>query len=419
MANLSVVFLTGLTTGGLSCLAVQGGLLASSVATQAEEDILKDLAVKPGDKSRGPEYLQALEEISQQGFSTKQHKKALQKLKHKYPKVVETEMQESKKHVAQPIALFLGSKIVAYTILGALLGALGSTLQLTPYMRAGLQIAIGIFMAGTALRMFNVHPIFRYFSIEPPKSVTRYIRRKAKNSDGQFVTPIFLGALTVLIPCGITTAMMALAIGTGSPLQGALILAAFTIGTSPVFFSLAYFATKLGEKMQSKFLKVAGVVVLALGLVSIEGGLNLAGSPVSFANLRQALASPPDTSQQQTATNQPSTRQSSTAPPPSQAPPAADAQSTASPQFEVLNMSATSQSYSPSVIQAKAGQPYKLVVNSQNNTGCGRGLTIPALGMQTTLPENGTKSIDIPAQKPGTLRLTCVMGMYNAQIKFI
>ena len=28
-----LAFITGLTTGGLSCLAVQGGLLASSIAT--------------------------------------------------------------------------------------------------------------------------------------------------------------------------------------------------------------------------------------------------------------------------------------------------------------------------------------------------------------------------------------------------
>jgi hypothetical protein len=46
MANLAVVFLTGLTTGGLSCLAVQGGLLASSVAHQAEKDAQKALGAR-------------------------------------------------------------------------------------------------------------------------------------------------------------------------------------------------------------------------------------------------------------------------------------------------------------------------------------------------------------------------------------
>jgi sulfite exporter TauE/SafE len=104
-------------------------------------------------------------------------------------------------------------------------------LTLTPATRAVLMLAIGIFMIGNALRMFNVHPIFRYFVFQPPSFVTRYIRRKAKNG-AEIVTPIFLGLLTVLIPCGVTQAMMAIAIGTGDPLQGAAILFAFTLGAS-------------------------------------------------------------------------------------------------------------------------------------------------------------------------------------------
>ena len=38
LSQLTVAFITGLTTGGLSCLAVQGGLLASSLAHQIEQD---------------------------------------------------------------------------------------------------------------------------------------------------------------------------------------------------------------------------------------------------------------------------------------------------------------------------------------------------------------------------------------------
>ncbi len=36
--RIMAAFITGLTTGGLSCLAVQGGLLASSLARQIEPD---------------------------------------------------------------------------------------------------------------------------------------------------------------------------------------------------------------------------------------------------------------------------------------------------------------------------------------------------------------------------------------------
>src|SRR5215211_5821570 len=43
-SQLIVAFITGLTTGGLSCLAVQGGLLASSLAHQIEQDYIEQTA---------------------------------------------------------------------------------------------------------------------------------------------------------------------------------------------------------------------------------------------------------------------------------------------------------------------------------------------------------------------------------------
>ena len=175
---------------------MQGGLLASSLAHQIEQDYAAQVTNKKQNNAFAHEFS------------------------------------------ALPIFLFLVAKLAAYTLLGALLGLLGSYLTLSPMTRALLMIAIGVFMIGNALRMFNVHPIFRYFSIEPPKFITRYIRRTAKGTDT--VTPIFLGLLTVFIPCGVTQAMMATALGTGSMAMGAALMFAFTLGTSPVFFIIAY-----------------------------------------------------------------------------------------------------------------------------------------------------------------------------------
>ena len=369
MTNLGIIFLTGLTTGGLSCLAIQGGLLASSVAKQAEEDLLN---------------------TPQKGPNTR--------------------------NSTRPVFLFLGARLVSYTILGALLGVAGSMLQLTPYMRAALQIAIGIYMLGLALHLLNVHPFFRHFMLQPPRFVTRYIRRKSKSGSDDLVTPTFLGLMTVFIPCGITLAMMATAVGTGNALAGAAVMFAFILGTSPLFFALAYAAVKLGARKQAIFMKFAAVVVLVLGLVALEGGLNLAGSPFSYANMRQSLReekSPEDVEQPTAvatvpeATNSPEALNQSTPAP-----------VTSSVDNDVLLMSATKYAYSPSVITAKAGQPYKLEITSQDNKGCGRGLTIPSLGIQEVLPENGIVTVDLPAQEKGTLRITCSMGMYNAKIQY-
>jgi len=371
MYQVLIAFVTGLTAGGLSCLAVQGGLLASSIAHQVEQDVDRQ-----GDELH----------------------------------------RQSKKRVAQPILLFLIAKLVAYTLLGLLLGLIGSVLQLTPLTRAILQFAIGVFMIGNALRMFNVHPIFRYFSFEPPSFLTRYIRKRAKTSAG-LVTPLFLGALTVLIPCGVTQAMMALAAGTGSPLMGAALMASFILGTSPVFFALAYFATRLGARAvnsiawEKRFMQVTAVVVLVLGLISIESGLNLAGSPVSFANLTRSLGSA--AAQTLTITPVPTLTAGSSrpvAPGPNVADTTGD---------DVLTINVVNNGYKPSVLHASADKPLKLSLVTDNTRGCSRAFTIPALGIEEVLPATGTVTIDLPAQKAGTvLRFSCSMGMYTGQIQF-
>src|SRR6185503_314378 len=247
--RITVAFITGLTTGGLSCLAVQGGLLASSLAHQIEQDYLEEAAAQKKPRKK--------------------------------------EQPKKRSSSALPILLFLLAKIVAYTFLGVLLGWLGSFLTLSPLTRAILMLAIGIFMVGNALRMFNVHPIFRYFSVEPPKFITRYIRRTSKGTDT--FTPLFLGALTVFIPCGVTQAIMAAALATGSPITGAAMMFAFILGTSPVFFIVAYLTTELGSRLEKFFMRFVAAVVLILGLVTINGGLNVLGSPLSFSNLTRSL----------------------------------------------------------------------------------------------------------------------------------
>ncbi len=196
---------------------------------------------------------------------------------------------ERRQRAAKPIVLFLVAKVLAYTALGFVLGLLGSVFQLTPTMRVALQVGIGIFMVGNALRMLNVHPIFRYFALEPPRFITRYIRRRSKG-DVSNATPLFLGALTVLIPCGVTQAMMAVAMASGSAVVGATTMFAFTLGTTPVFFALAYLATRLGQRLEKNFMRATAVVVLVLGLISIDSALTLAGFPYSVTNLRMAMS---------------------------------------------------------------------------------------------------------------------------------
>ena len=363
--QLVVAFVTGLTTGGLSCLAVQGGLLASSLAHQIEQD--------------------------QFDASTQVHVQ-----RHGRKQAVTLKAPHSTNSTL-PIFLFLAAKITAYTLLGALLGWLGSIISLSPVTRSVLMIAIGVFMIGNALRMFNVHPIFRYSSIEPPRSITRYIRKTAKGTDT--FTPLFLGALTVFIPCGVTQAMMATALGTGSAMLGAGLMLAFTLGTSPVFFALAWLTTELGARLERFFMRFVAAVVLVFGLVTMNSGLNLIGSPLSFNNL--FLRGSSVNASGLSTYSDPSTAQAY------------------KPGPGEVALYVQNQGYFPQTLRVAAGQAFTLVLVTNQTYSCARDFVIPDMNYYQLLPATGNVQVTIPAQPAGTrLFFTCSMGMYTGQIVF-
>lgn len=352
-----IAFITGITTGGLSCLAVQGGLLASSLAHQVEQDYLQQPA--------------------------QHHKRAK---KHQPAHI-------QRSSTATPILLFLAAKLVAYTLLGALLGWLGSFIGISPTARAFLLIAIGVFMIGNALRMINVHPVFRYFSIEPPKFITRFIRKTAKGTDT--ATPMFLGTLTVFIPCGVTQTVMATALATGSAALGAALMFAFTLGTTPVFFIIAYLTAEIGARLEKFFMRFVAVTVLILGIVTLDGGLNLIGSPLSLQNLTRSLI--------------PSRTLSAVAADPSQ---------TSNLSGELV-LYVENDGYFPSTLQAPAGKDLKLNLITNGTYSCALAFLIPELNVFQMLPPVGTVQVNIPAQEKGTtLYFTCSMGMYTGRIIF-
>ena len=381
MHNLLIAFITGLTTGGLSCLAVQGGLLASSLANQIE----KDVALAAGARER-------------------RQKKGAGKI------------DQARPQLALPILLFLAAKLAAYTVMGFLLGFLGSIFELSPMTRAILQFAIGIFMIGTALRMLNVHPIFRYFAFETPAFLRKRLRRTAA-SNTSYLTPVLLGLLTVLIPCGVTQAMMAVAISTADPLNGAALMFAFTLGTSPVFFAVAYFTTQLGSKLEKNFMRFVAVLVLVLGVLTIDTGLNLAGSPVSLTRAFNAVMPQPVSAETRVVNEKPEVVSALDAldpagPEPTSALDSAQAE-------DVITIKVKNSGYEPSLVRAKAGTPLKLRLVTNKTYSCALAFVLPALDYSQVLEPTGEVFIDIPAQEKGTrMPFSCSMGMYTGDIVF-
>lgn len=325
MNNIWIPLITGLTSGGLSCFAVQGGLLTSMLAGQRTVDV------------------KFLKEKS--------------------------------------ILMFIVAKLIAYTILGVLLGALGSKIVISPAFQGGLQILVGFYMLATAARLLDLHPIFRYFVIQPPKSVFR-LMRKFSVSDSS-LTPLILGALTVLIPCGVTQAMMLLAISSGTAYLGASIMFFFILGTSPVFFLIGLAATSLLKNRS--FSVIAATFILILGFMSINSGQILRGSVHTLQNYWKVLVP----SNQNQKTN------------------------------NVVNITVTNHGYESDVNTLKIGVPVTLNLNTDSVTSCSLAFLIPSLNISKFLPSTGKTTITFTPTKLGNLTYTCSMGMYSGSFNVV
>ncbi len=342
--DLTSIFITGLFTGGLSCLAVQGGLLASSIAQQ-ESDTLKDEALKGN---------------------------------------------------AIPILSFLVARLIAYTILGILLGSLGSVIQLSLTARVLMQSFAAIFMIGTALNLLNVHPIFRYFIIKPPKFLTRLVKNQSKSKS--IFGPALLGGLTILIPCGTTQAMMAYAISVGSPLSGGITMFTFILGTSPLFFLLGYAAKKLSGSLSIIFNKLAATAIILIALYNLNGAIALSGSNFTFENMLTNINCAVSFCGETAIATNPS---------------------------QVVNKATiyfTPRGYTtnPKNITIQSGSTVTLDLVNQNGAGCIQGFTIPKLGIQKIIRVGQSEAITfIAPDTKGSLAFMCSMGMFRGTIMVI
>lgn len=75
--------------------------------------------------------------------------------------------------------------------------------------------------------------------------------------------------------------------------------------------------------------------------------------------------------------------------------------------------------YTPNEVNAKAGIPTKLEVETRGTYDCSASFTIPSLGVRKMLPATGITVFDLPAVPAGrSLTALCSMGMYSLEIQF-
>ena len=294
----------------------------------------------------------------------------------------------------QPHLMFNAGRIVSYALLGAVIGAIGSKLQISLTFTSVLIVAVSVIMFFLALQMLGVKA-FRKFQFTMPKFITRRIADETKFQGKRM--PFLMGALTFFLPCGFTITAQGLALISGSAVQGALIMLFFALGTLPALLAIGLSAVKFSHKphLANKFLKVAGALVLFFALYNINAQLNVLGFS-SFSDIKFNHSNQSSTSNNEEGL-----------------PPVINGK-------QIIKMDASSSGYSPNYFKVKAGVPVSWEITDKGTSGCTSAIISKSLfSGEIALTPGQTSIQEFTPTKPGKYKFSCWMGMVSGIIEVV
>lgn len=290
----------------------------------------------------------------------------------------------------KPALLYNFGRVVSYTILGGLIGALGSVFSLTITTKAMMQIFAGAFMIMMGFNMAGFN-LFRKFNIKLPHGLCKF-----KNKSG---SPFIVGLLNGLMPCGPLQTMQLFALGTGSAAKGALSMFVFASGTVPLMLTFGAVSGILSKGYTKKILKFSGVLIIALGFIMGNRGFALVGINI---NPVTALAS--------TARGLIGSDSSDGA--------ANVSKAIIQNNVQVINMTADNRGYTPNALYIQKGLPVKWIINGTELNSCNNAIVIPELNREVKI-KRGENIVEFTPDEAKDINFSCWMGMIRGVIKVV
>lgn len=293
---------------------------------------------------------------------------------------------KSKFDSMKPALLYNAGRVVSYTILGGVVGSLGSVLSLSISVKAGLQIFAGVFMIIMGLNMSG-YSLFRKFNIKLPWSACS-VKKKPK-------APFLVGVLNGLMPCGPLQTMQLYALGTGSAYKGALAMLIFSLGTVPLMLTFGALSGLMSKGYTKTLLKFSGILIVVLGVVMGSRGLALAGVNIpTTASLAASLSGDKVS---------------------------ASGSQAAKPIIEngvqIVKMTADGSGYTPNGLYIQKNMPVKWVIDGKSLNACNGQIIIPSLNIQRDL-KPGENIIEF-TPKDKDINFSCGMGMIRGIFKVV
>ena len=175
----------------------------------------------------------------------------------------------AKNKLRNPILYNLG-RVISYTVIGGIVGGIGSVLFLSETVKAILLSLAAVGMLLMGLSMLGWLPWWL-----TPRMPRFLAARIGKSGAGK--GPLVVGLLNGFMPCGPLQAMQLYALATGSVLTGALSMFLFSLGTVPLMLGAGALFCVLKGKFAYVIQRVSAVLVVFFAVVMATNALTLLG----------------------------------------------------------------------------------------------------------------------------------------------
>ena len=179
-------------------------------------------------------------------------------------------------HKVKPQALFHTGRLVAFLVLGGVIGLLGSAFRLQSTGAFALDLVVALFMLVIGISLLGVFGWANRFQPAMPGFVSK--RALGSTNVSHALAPALVGGATFFLPCGFTQAMQVYAVSTGSLVTGALTMFFFALGTLPVLALLSFTSFAIRARgQQGVFFKSVGLLVILFAVFNVANGLAAIG----------------------------------------------------------------------------------------------------------------------------------------------
>lgn len=174
----------------------------------------------------------------------------------------------------QNVLAFNLARVSTYIVLGALAGAVGSLGflldRLLPIQQTALALA-NLVLIAMGLYVYGIRTVTRALeSLGAPlwKRLQPYAAKALGRSDGRGL--LLAGSLWGLVPCGMVYTVLIAAMTTAQPVEGALLMGAFGLGTLPNLVAMGLSARLLSRLRSHRILRrVVGGAFVLVGVAGI------------------------------------------------------------------------------------------------------------------------------------------------------